>query len=113
MKEKNVKEKDDVEESKKDELFSTRDLNLASTLVTLKFFMVNVDFQIEGIKRLPVGYFSFEETEKLQETIRLYWQGKLMVEPMAFVTTLRGLKAQVSNVYNSPRVDMSQFKEKS
>lgn len=100
-------------DEKKDEkeLFSTRDLYLASTLVSMKFFMVSVDFQIEGAK--PVGYFNFEDTKELRETEQKYWQGQLKVEPRAFVTNLRGLKAQVSNVYNSPRVDISKFPKKS
>lgn len=102
----------DKDETEK-ELFSTRDLYLASTLVTMGFFMLNVDFQIEGEKRLPVGYFSFEETQELKELVQKYWQGHIQVEPRSYITNLRGLKAQVSNVYNNPKMDLSKFEKKS
>lgn len=93
-------------------LFSTRDLYLASTLVTMKFYMTNVDFQIEGGKQTPVGYFNFEDTPELRSAENKYWQGMLAIEPRAFITNLRGLKAQCTNVYKSPTHDYSQYKRK-
>ena len=89
-----------MEEDKK--FYSTRDIYLASALITLKFFMAKIDYQIEGEKRLPVGYFSFENTPELQETEKKYWQGMISVEPRSFVTNLWSLKAQVANVYKNP-----------
>lgn len=83
-------------------IFSTRDLYLASTLVTLKFFMVGIDYQIEGDKNLPVGYFKFEDTRALQEAKQKYTQGMLMIEPKTFVTNIHSLKAEVMNVYKNP-----------
>ena len=83
-----------------EQLFSTRDLYLASTLVTLKFLMVGVDFQIEGDK--TVGYFKFSDSEGLQDARRKYSQGLLAIEPKTFVTSMHSLKAEVSNVYKSP-----------
>jgi len=94
-----------------EKIFSTRDLYLATTLVTLKFLMTGIDFQVEGDKNMPVGYFNFEETEQLKEAEKKYWQGLLAIEPRTFITNLRGLKAQVSNIYKGPRVDYSKFKK--
>ena len=88
-----------MEEQK--ELFSTRDLYLASALTTLGFMMESVDYQLEGTR--TVGYFNFNATPELKETEKKYWQGKLLVEPQAFITGMRGLKARVSNQYNNPR----------
>ena len=93
-----------------EEVYSIRDLNLAATLMTLNFYMTGVDFQIEGDKGRPVGYFSFKDSKELQEIVQKYWQGELSVEPRTFTTNLRSLKAQVSNIYNGPRVDMSKMK---
>jgi len=92
-------------------LFSTRDLYLAATLVTLKFYMNGVDFQIEGERSMPVGYFKFEESPELREAEKKFWQGLLAVEPRAFITNMRGLKAQVSNVYKGPHQNHSKFKK--
>ena len=83
--------------------YSTRDIYLAASLMTLKFSMVSIDYQIEGERRLPVGYFNFQDTPELQETIRNYWQGKVLIEPRSFMTSLQGLKAQVTQAYKSPR----------
>lgn len=94
----------------KTKIFSTRDLYLASALVTLKFYVVNIDYQIEGEKNQPVGYFNFEETPELKEAEKKYWQGLLSIEPRTYINNMRGLKAQVIGTYKGPRVDRSQFK---
>jgi hypothetical protein len=83
-------------------LFSTRDLYLAATLVTLKFYMVGIDYQIEGEKNQPVGYFKFENSQSLQDAKRKYTQGMLSIEPKAFVMNIHSLKAEVTNVYKNP-----------
>lgn len=95
---------------KEEEIFSTRDLNLASVLVTLKFYMVGIDYQIEGEKNQPIGYFNFNDSPELREAENKYWQGLLAVEPRIFLNNLRGLKAQVITVYKGPRTDFSKFK---
>lgn len=88
------------------EIFSTRDLYLAATLVTLRFYMIGTDFQIEGDKNQPVGYFKFEDTPALQEAKQKYVQGLLSVEPKAFVTNMHSLKAEVVNIYKNPHTRM-------
>ncbi len=82
--------------------FSTRDISLAATLVTLKFNIIGIDYQIEGERQLPVGYFSFEKSSEIKETEKQYWAGELSVEPKTFMTNVRALKAQVNNNYKSP-----------
>jgi hypothetical protein len=82
--------------------FSTRDLYQAASLVTLGFQITQTDFQIEGDRRLPVGYFQFEDTPELREALKKYRQGQLLVEPKQFSTNLRAIKAEVTNIYSSP-----------
>lgn len=83
-------------------IFSTRDLYLAATLVTLKFYLTGVDYQIEGDKNQPIGYFKFENTDEIQEVKARYTQGLLLVEPKSFVTNLKSLKSEIVNVYKNP-----------
>jgi hypothetical protein len=87
-----------------DEIFSTRDLYLAATLVTLKFYLTGVDFQIEGDKN-PVGYFKFVDSPEIQEAHSRYRQGLLSVEPKVFVTNLKSLKSDVVNIYKNPHLN--------
>ena len=82
--------------------FSTRDLYLASTLVTLKFPCIGTDFQIEGIKPKPIGYFKFEDTEELRNARMEYNQGRILVEPRMFINNLQSLKAEVVNMFQNP-----------
>ena len=89
-------------ENSKNELFSTRDLYMAATLVTLKFYMSGVDYSIEGSNNQPVGYFRFENNAALHEAKNKYLQGMLTVEPKAFMQNLRALKAEIVNVHRNP-----------
>ena len=95
---------------KKDEIFSTRDIYLASTLITLGFKINGIDFQVEGMKGLPVGYFLFPATHDLFAAEAKYWQGDIAIDPRVFITNMKGLKAQVNNVYKSPRNDYNSYK---
>ena len=82
--------------------FVTRDLTLAATLITLKFPLTGIDYQVEGERQRPVGYFNFKETEELLKATRLFMQRGLSVEPREMADNLRGLKAQLANEYKSP-----------
>ncbi len=88
-------------------VFSTRDLYLAATLVTKGFFMIGTDYQIEGGKNQPVGYFKFDDSPSLQEAKQKYTQGLLTVEPKAFIGNVRSLKAEVANIFNNPHSEMN------
>jgi len=90
------------EEKDTKKTFSTRDLYLASTLVTLKFPLLWIDYQLEGIKPKPIGYFNFEETPLLNETRKKYNQGDIMVEPRMYITNMQSLKAEVVNMFQNP-----------
>ena len=85
------------------DLFSTRDLYLAATLVTLKFPMEGIDYQIEGDK--TVGYFKFTNSAALQDAKKKYSQALLSVEPKSFVTSMHSLKAEVMGTYKSPHLN--------
>ena len=93
---------------KKDEnIYSTRDLNLAATLISLSFNLVGIDYQVEGTRERPVGYFNFEDSKELQETIRNFWARRLAVEPIEFSQNIRSLKAQINTEYKSPHSEFS------
>jgi hypothetical protein len=97
-----------TEEKKEERVFSTRDLYLASTLVTLKFPMIGVDLQIEGIKPKGIGYFKFEDTVELHNARGQYNQGQILVEPRMYINNLQSLKAEVINMQNNPMSDYNQ-----
>jgi len=93
---------------KSNQEFSTRDLYLASTLVTLHFPLLGIDYQVEGIKPRPIGYFKFEDTPLLHETRSKYNQSLLLVEPKLFISNLQSLKAEVVNMFQNPNSSMNQ-----
>lgn len=99
-------------ENKQEEMFSTRDLYLAAVLVSLKFELTGVDYQVEGEKQTPIGYFCFKNSADLKNAENRYWSNTLAVEPRAFINNLRGLKSRVTTVYKSPHTDFSAFKVK-
>ena len=88
--------------SKDKKIFATRDLYLASTLVTMKFPLLSIDFQVEGLKPKPIGYFNFEETPELLEARSQYNQSNLSVEPKLFISNMQSLKAEVVNMFQNP-----------
>jgi len=92
--------------------FSTRDLYLASTLVTLHFIMLGTDLQLEGIKPRGIGYFKFADTEELRKTISDYNQGNILVEPRIFITNLQSLKAIVVNLQQNPLNELSRYDQR-
>jgi len=84
------------------QIFSTRDINLAATLVTLKFYLLGIDFQIEGVKNQPVGYFKFEDTDSLKEARLKFMQSLLSVEPKLFTTNMKSLKSEIIGAFKNP-----------
>lgn len=94
--------KPDVTPNENDEIYSTRDLTLAATLICLKFYMDGIDYQIEGQKNQPVGYFKFVNTEELRAACKKYIQGMLLVEPREFNRNIHSLKAEISNMSSNP-----------
>ncbi len=82
--------------------FSTRDIYLATTLVTLRFPLLGIDYQVEGVKPKPIGYFRFKNSTELHETRSKYNQSLLAVEPKLFISNLQSLKAEVVNMFQNP-----------
>ena len=92
------------EQKNEQKIFSTRDIYLASTLVSLKFFLTGIDYQIEGNKNMPIGYFKFENTPEIKLAKSKFVQGLLLVEPKLFVTNLKSLKSEIVNIYKNPHM---------
>ena len=95
-----------MEEKSKDQsddsVFSTRDLTLAATLVTLKFPVIGIDYQILGQRNRPIGYFKFSNTPSLKDARQKFAQSLLSVEPSLFMTSLHRLKAEVEGFLTNP-----------
>ena len=91
-----------------EKVYSTRDIYLAATLVTLKFPLLGVDYQVEGVKPKPIGYFKFVESPELHQTRSKYNQSLLSVEPKLFVSNLQSLKAEVVNMFHNPSSGIQQ-----
>jgi len=89
-------------------IYSTRDLYLAATLVTLKFFLIRTDMQIEGQANRPIGYFVFEDTAELREARQKYLQGMILIEPQDYVQKMHSLKAEVQNLSLSPHQNITE-----
>lgn len=98
----------DAEEKK--EIYTTRDIYLASTFVTMGFRVINVDFQLEGHRPRPVGYFNFEDTEELRKAESDFLHGSVQVEPRALFQSLKALKGITNNFYKSPRSEFNKEK---
>lgn len=91
-----------MSEENLENIFSTRDLTEAATLVTLKFPLVGIDYQIEGTKPNPIGYFKFQQSDRLKEARKKYTTQDLSVEPKLFMTNIHALKAEVTNAFRNP-----------
>lgn len=83
-------------------IYSTKDLYLASTLITLKFYMIGIDYQVEGMKNQPIGYFKFDDTAQLRDARQKYMQGLIQIDPREFVQNMHMLKAEVQNMTLNP-----------
>lgn len=94
-------------------IYGTKDLSAAATLITLKFYMIGIDYEVDGVRGNLVGYFKFEDTPTLQDALKKYNQSLIAVEPKAFMTNVRALRAEVTNVYKNPITPyQDKFKEK-
>ena len=89
-------------------MFSTRDIYLSATLLTLGFPFLNISYQIEGIRPRPIGFFEFKVTPELREAKQKYHQGFILVEPKALFASLQNLKSQVMNAFTTPDSEFHQ-----
>ncbi len=73
-----------------EELFSTHDLALSSSLLSLGFTLCDLDFTDP-----KKATFIFVENEEVQLAIQDYWDGKLRVNPRTYFNTLKDLKSRL------------------
>jgi len=90
-------------ENLKDQYYSTRSILLASTLLSLKFYLSGVDFQFEGENNRPVAYFLFEKNNDLNDAIGKYHRYALAIEPHAFNMSMRSIREMIANEYKKPQ----------
>ena len=91
-----------MEEENEIEEFSDRDILLASVLLSLGFKHTGTDFQIEGERQNPIGYFKFEKTDELEEAVKAYRARELSIEPQLLWSNFRGIKSQLEGARKSP-----------
>lgn len=89
-------------------IFSTRYLAFAAALVTMGFPVIRVDYQFEGGKQKPIGYFAFEDSEQLRDIRQQYNQGFLRVEPRTYMSNMQSLKSEVTNYEFNPTSKFNQ-----
>jgi hypothetical protein len=101
------KEQNEIGESHEDQkaYFSTRDLHLASTLITLGFFMEGIDYQFEGSRPRPVGYFNFYAVPEINDAVKKYRQCMLNVDAKTLFSNMKSLLAEVNNTYKNPHTN--------
>jgi hypothetical protein len=88
--------------SEENNYFTTRDIHLATALMTLKYPLECVDYSYEGEKDKPVAFFNFKYSDDIRKTEREYWQGLLAVEPRNFMSNYRYMRAYIANEINNP-----------
>jgi hypothetical protein len=76
--------------AKEIEMFKTADLPLAAALCVAGFI-------VEEMERSDArrSIFIFENSAELQEQIRRYWRGAILVEPQAYFSQCKALKARI------------------
>ncbi len=74
--------------------YKTKDIVLASTLVTLKFPVVSHEIEYLGSRPSNYTYFIFEDSPRLQDAIKKIENKLVVVEPYALCGNMRMLKSQ-------------------
>lgn len=72
--------------------FQTTDIGLATTLLIQG---VHVDHTDNSNPKRVV--FFFEQSDKLADNLKKYWEGSLLVEPKTYWNTIRELKGRIKN----------------
>jgi len=67
--------------------FSTYDLGLATTLITLKYELINLDKSNPKKVR-----FVFKEEKGIEQAMLKYWDNKIKVPALTFFNNLKTLK---------------------
>jgi hypothetical protein len=80
-----------------EEYFSSRDIYLASTLVSLGFKVEGTDVEQIGVNPRLISYWKFKDSPELREAKRMYASSELLVEPKLLFSTMQALKAECMN----------------
>lgn len=72
--------------------FQTSEFGLVATLLCSDFYVDHVDDS--NSSRV---IFFFKQSDKLADTLKNYWEGKLRIEPKTYWNTLRELKGRIRN----------------
>lgn len=76
--------------SKKLSTFSSYDLGLATTLVTLKYELIKLDKTDPKKVR-----FVFKETKDIEQTMLGYWNNEITVPALSFFNNLKTIKNRI------------------
>lgn len=71
------------------------DLNLVSCLVLLDFPILSID-----TRKYPQVSFIFGKTERLEKTVKEFFEGSLLVEPKSYWSKIRELKSRIKSIKN-------------
>lgn len=69
--------------------------------------MEGIDYQFEGDRNKPVGYFNFQRDEGLGEAIQKYRQGQCMVDAKSVFANMKSLLAEINNVLKNPHSNLT------
>lgn len=72
--------------------FQTTDIGLITTLLIQGVYVDHTDSS--NPKRVV---FFFEQSDKLADNLKKYWEGSLLVEPKTYWNTLREVKGRIRN----------------
>ncbi len=72
--------------------FQTSDIGLVVSLLAFGFAVDHLDSSTPA--RI---IFFFRQGDDLAETLKKYWEGKLLVEPKTYWNTLREIKGRIRN----------------
>jgi len=79
------------------EAYITSDLDLASTLVALRFPLLDLQST-----QFP-AQFAFEDTEEMREKIALYDELKLLLQPQIFSSAKKRLRSRMTDSSTNPK----------
>ena len=85
-----------------DKTYVVRDLYLAAALLTMKFPVLEINVQLEGMKNIPIGYFTFETTPELTKAVNMYLNKEMRLEPIEYFGNVRQLKSQAISAGKNP-----------
>jgi hypothetical protein len=77
--------------------YKTKDMVLASTLISLHFPVVDFEIEYAGSRPNNYTFFLFDDSPRLQDAISKITNKMVVVEPYLFHSNMRMLKSQCRN----------------